>query len=69
MTALEDLTVPNLSTSINGDWCGRLLSDFGAEVLLRDTHPVVEANDPKKLAFAIEDFVDRAARGTLKVDA
>ncbi len=39
MTALEHLTVLDLSTSVAGAWCGRLLADFGAEVVLRDPHP------------------------------
>jgi crotonobetainyl-CoA:carnitine CoA-transferase CaiB-like acyl-CoA transferase len=38
-SALHGLKVLDLSTLYAGAWCGRLLADFGAEVILRDPHP------------------------------
>jgi crotonobetainyl-CoA:carnitine CoA-transferase CaiB-like acyl-CoA transferase len=39
-SALDGLNVLDLSTRYAGAWCGRLLADFGADVVLRDPHPV-----------------------------
>ena len=41
--------------------------DIVALLISRGWLDMDEANDPEKLAYAIEDFVDCAARGTLKV--
>lgn len=37
---LQDLAVLDLSTNFAGAWCARLLADAGAQVVLRDPHPI-----------------------------
>ena len=56
-SALDDLRVLDLSTSVAAAWCGRLLADFGADVV------AVEADDNPLRALAPFDDEGRSILG------